>query len=158
MARYLLGTGAFVAIVRRNPVDPVRRWIDRLRYHDDELLLSAVSVGEVQGAVNALPASAVARATWQRNLDAAVHTFDARRCLLDFTLDGARRWAELVPLALPWIDPDSGARGELPMVRRQIVAHGLAEALTLVEEAQPYHVALLPHGLAVVDPHAPAAR
>ena len=158
MTRYLLGTSAFVAVVRQKPADPVKRWVDALRLHDDELLLSAVSVGELQWGVNALPASAVARATWQRNLDDIVHAFVSRGCLLGFTLDGARRWAELMPLALGWVNPDDGVDGELPTVRRQVAAQCLADALTLVEEAQPYHAALVPHGLAVVDPRTPANR
>lgn len=158
MARYLLGTSAFVAVVRQKPADPVKRWVDALHLHDDELFLSAVSVGELQWGVNALPANAVARSTWQRNLDDIVHVFLSRGCLLGFTLEGARRWAELMPLRLGWINPDDGADGELPTVRRQVVAQCLADALTLVEEAQPYHAALVTHGLAVVDPRTPPIR
>ena len=155
MARYLLGTNAFVTLVRQRPADPVKRWVDRLRFHDDELLVSAVSVGEMQGSVNALPSGFVTRAIWQRNLDDVVHVFASRGCLLDFTLECASRWAELAPLPLRWTNPDSGADEALPTVRRQVAAHCLADSLTLVEETQSYHEVLAAHGLAVFHPHPP---
>lgn len=157
MSDYLLSTRAFVALVRRHGDDPVLRWARTLELHRDALLLSAVSVGQVQEAIAALPARAAARPTWQKNFDAALREIERRGRVLDFTARCALRWAELEPLALQHHHETSGERVELPTPARQVVAQCLARELPLVETAQPYHRVLARRqGLLVVDPAATA--
>lgn len=95
---YLLSVDALLAILAANPSDPVVRWKETVA--DGEVFLSAVTIGEVEAAVQALPPSeSDKRRRYEQRLDGIIPVaFQGRILPVDVQI--ARTWGRIRQQAL----------------------------------------------------------
>jgi hypothetical protein len=150
MAAYLLGTRAFVDLMRRVK-NPVKDWADGLNTTSEQLYVSVISIGQVRAEIEALPAADPRKALWQRHFQSAVQRF--QQYTHDVDLPIANRWASLLPLALERIDAKTGARESVGADSRLVLATAMARDLILVDKTGPCHLVLMSQGLQLFDPY-----
>lgn len=149
MAAYLLGTRAFVDLMRRMP-GPVKDWADGLDTSTEYLYVSVISIGQVRAEIEAKPASDANKALWQAHFQDAIRRFRQHTVEVDLAI--ANRWAALLPLDLGRLDAKAGVVS-VAADSRLVLATAMARNYTLVDKTDLCHAMLFPQGLQFFDPY-----
>lgn len=144
---FLLATQAALDLIAGEP--KIGAWASRVAHR--EISVSAISVGLIIEVINGLPPGDPARTGLSAALNQLLGTTHAAGTLLPFDHRAARRWAELLPLALARIG--TARATVLSSEERMVVATAIEFNLILVDREQPYQATLAPLNLVTLDPY-----
>jgi predicted nucleic acid-binding protein len=133
---YLLGSQEVADLISRDPARPIVGWLSEMRLGQNDLFVSAISLGQVAHMVDNLEQPD--RDQWRRLLARGRRSFETLGSILPIDMSVVDAWASsLRGLALIDDDPMSWVRFPLGEDDRLIIATAIARGYSLVTRRTP---------------------